>query len=199
MRASHPIYGRHANRLSHIQCWLPLTVMRAQHPADALELNSFSERSLGHEAVKTTLFLCTGNYYRSRFAEELFNHRAAQAGINWQAQSRALAIERGINNVGPLSPLALRGLTIRGVSANGRRRPPKQCAILDLENADYIVALNEVEHRSLMRERFPNWESRIHYWGIEDLPVLPADEALALIDAQVEALLTSFRRRQRAG
>jgi len=50
-----------------------------------------------------------------------------------------------------------------------------------------------------MRERFPNWESRIHYWGIEDLPVLPADEALALIDAQVEALLTSFRRRQRAG
>ena len=25
---------------------------------------------------KTVLFLCTGNYYRSRFAEELFNHEA---------------------------------------------------------------------------------------------------------------------------
>jgi hypothetical protein len=36
----------------------------------------------------------------------LFNHRAAHA-INWQAQSRALAIERGIDNVGPLSPLVL--------------------------------------------------------------------------------------------
>jgi hypothetical protein len=28
-------------------------------------------------AMKSVLFLCTGNYYRSRFAEELFNHRAA--------------------------------------------------------------------------------------------------------------------------
>jgi protein-tyrosine phosphatase len=140
-----------------------------------------------HEAVKTVLFLCTGNYYRSRFAEELFNHRAAQAEINWQAQSRALAIERGTNNVGPLSPFALGGLTIRGVSANGARRTPKQCVVLDLENADYIVALSEVEHRSLMRERFPDWESRIHYWEIEDVAVVQPKEAFALIDAQVEA------------
>jgi protein-tyrosine phosphatase len=92
--------------------------------------------------VKTVLFLCTGNYYRSRFAEELFNHRAAQAGVNWHAQSRALAIERGINNIGPLSPLALSGLTTRGLSARGANRPPQQCVVLDLESADYIVALN---------------------------------------------------------
>jgi len=26
---------------------------------------------------RTVLFLCTGNYYRSRFADELFNHKAA--------------------------------------------------------------------------------------------------------------------------
>ena len=41
--------------------------------------------------MKTLLFLCTGNYYRSRYAEELFNHRAAPAGLNWRAQSRGLA------------------------------------------------------------------------------------------------------------
>ena len=38
--------------------------------------------------VKTVLFLCTGNYYRSRFAEELFNHHAERAGDDWIAQSR---------------------------------------------------------------------------------------------------------------
>ena len=148
--------------------------------------------------VKTVLFLCTGNYYRSRFAEELFNHHAAQAGLNWQAQSRALAIERGINNVGPLSPLAVWGLTARGLSANGADRPPQQCVILDLQSADYIVALNEVEHRSLMRERFPNWESRIQYWEIGDVAFVQPNAALALIDVRVEALLANFRGRQAA-
>jgi protein-tyrosine phosphatase len=144
--------------------------------------------------VKTVLFLCTGNYYRSRFAEELFNHRASHAGINWQAQSRALAIERGINNMGPVSPFALRGLTARGLSAKGANRPPRQCVILDLESANYIVALNEVEHRPLMSERFPNWESRIKYWAVGDVDLVQPNRALAMIDVQVDALLVSFSR-----
>jgi protein-tyrosine phosphatase len=65
-----------------------------------------------------------------------------------------------------------------------------------LESADFIVALNEVEHRSLMRERFPNWESRIQYWEIGDAALVQPNKALALIDAQVEALLANFRDRK---
>jgi len=29
--------------------------------------------------MKTVLFLCTGNFYRSRFAEEVFNHLSPRA------------------------------------------------------------------------------------------------------------------------
>src|SRR6266446_6429247 len=65
--------------------------------------------------MRTVLFLCTGNYYRSRFAEELFNHYAPRAGLSWVARSRALAIERGVNNAGSLSPFALRALEKRGL------------------------------------------------------------------------------------
>jgi protein-tyrosine phosphatase len=54
--------------------------------------------------VKTVLFLCTGNYYRSRFAEELFNHHAERCGIGWVAHSRGLALERGTHNIGYISP-----------------------------------------------------------------------------------------------
>ena len=147
----------------------------------------------GLTLVKTVLFLCTGNYYRSRFAEELFNHRAASAGINWQAKSRALAIERGIDNIGPISSLVLWGLTTRGLSAKGANRPPEQCISLDLESADYVIALNELEHRPLMNKRFPNWESRILYWEIGDLELMQPSKALTLIDAQVGALVAALR------
>ena len=48
---------------------------------------------------KRVLFLCTGNYYRSRFAEILFNQLAPTRGLNWRADSRGLArlweLERG--------------------------------------------------------------------------------------------------------
>jgi protein-tyrosine-phosphatase len=39
--------------------------------------------------MKTLLFLCTGNYYRSRYAEELFNHHAARGGLLWQAPNNS--------------------------------------------------------------------------------------------------------------
>jgi low molecular weight protein-tyrosine phosphatase len=139
--------------------------------------------------MKSVLFLCTGNYYRSRFAEELFNYRAAG---NWQAQSRALAIERGIHNVGPLSPFALHGLTERGVTPKGADRFPRQCTVVDLENADHVVALDETEHRPFMRERFFDWERRIQYWRVADVGLLQPDRALSLIDSRVDELLVAL-------
>ena len=43
-------------------------------------------------ATARVLFVCTGNYYRSRFAEAVFNHLAAARGLPWRAVSRGLAV-----------------------------------------------------------------------------------------------------------
>lgn len=139
--------------------------------------------------MNSLLFLCTGNYYRSRYAEELFNHRAARAGLRWMAQSRGLAIERGIDNVGPFSQVALEALEKRGLIARGAHRLPQQCTVVDLKAASHIVAMDESEHRPLMMERFPSWESRTEYWHVGDIEVVLPTIALRSIDDQIDVLL----------
>ena len=142
--------------------------------------------------MKTILFLCTGNYYRSRFAEELFNHHAQRIGLNWVAQSRGLALERGALNVGPISPFALHALKELAITARGADRFPQQCTAGDLAGADFVAAVKEAEHRPLMRERFVKWEHLPDYWNINDLEDAAPAEALKLLTREVETLLQRF-------
>jgi protein-tyrosine phosphatase len=147
------------------------------------------------ENVKTVLFLCTGNYYRSRFAEELFNHEAARAGLDWIAQSRGLALERGANNVGPIASVVLHALKELTISARGADRFPQQCTVDDLAGADFVVAVKETEHRPLMRERFAEWEHRLDYWKVHDVGDAAPAEALKVLAREVRTLLLRLRGR----
>ncbi|HEY4143040.1 MAG TPA: low molecular weight phosphatase family protein [Pseudolabrys sp.] len=135
------------------------------------------------------LFLCTGNYYRSRFAEELFNHHAPQLSVPWSATSRALAIERGVNNVGPLSVYTRQALEERGIAARGADRMPASCTLSDLESAKLVVALKETEHRPLLTERFRGWEDRVTYWHVDDVDIASPVTALSEIERHVDDLI----------
>ncbi len=57
--------------------------------------------------MKTVLFLCTGNYYRSRYAEILFNAKAEIMELEWKAVSRGLAPDP--RNPGPMFHETIRG------------------------------------------------------------------------------------------
>src|ERR1041385_3464424 len=98
---------------------------------------------------KSVLFLCTGNYYRSRFAEILFNSVTGKMGLRWQAVSRGLALERGVKNVGPMSLSAVKALEGRGLRSLEFARFPIQVTAQDLEAVQWIVALKESEHLPL--------------------------------------------------
>src|SRR5207248_2822649 len=105
---------------------------------------------------KTVLFLCTGNYYRSRFAEVLFNSVAGKMGLPWRASSRGLALERGVNNVGSMAVVAIKALEARGFRVVADcARLPTQVTMDDFDRADWIVALKKAEHLPLLQERFP--------------------------------------------
>jgi len=146
---------------------------------------------------KSVLFLCTGNYYRSRFAEILFNSVAGKMSLPWKALSRGLALERGVNNIGPMEVTAIEALEARGLRAlPDFARFPIQVTANDLEIADWIVALKHAEHLPLLQERFPAWAEKVEYWRVDDTP-----EVLCLIEREVmdlAARLIAGRKRKEA-
>jgi protein-tyrosine phosphatase len=134
---------------------------------------------------KNVLFLCTGNYYRSRFAEIYFNSVAKKMGLPWCASSKGLALERGINNVGPMAIAAIQALDSLGVRAiDDVGRFPIQVTVADFEQAARIIALKEVEHLPLLQERFPAWTEKVEYWHIDDAP-----GPLPLIEKEIMTLV----------
>lgn len=134
---------------------------------------------------KSVLFLCTGNYYRSRFAEILFNSVAGKMGLGWTATSRGLALEQGVNNVGPMAVSAVKALEAMGIRATDSfTRLPAQLTTEDLEQVDRIVALKRAEHLPLLRERFPAWVEKVEFWHVDDAP-----EVLGLIEQEVMGLV----------
>ncbi|MBE9211479.1 low molecular weight phosphatase family protein [Plectonema cf. radiosum LEGE 06105] len=139
--------------------------------------------------MKQVLFLCTGNYYRSRFAENLFNHLAAQKGLDWQADSRGLALERGTNNIGAMSHYAVAALKERGIIILPEERFPKSAMEEDFQKFDLIIAVDESEHRPLMQERFLPWMDNIEYWLIDDIGETSPQQALGELEQKVLKLI----------
>jgi len=135
------------------------------------------------------LFLCTGNYYRSRFAELLFNHLATAQGLAWVADSRGVATELGASNVGPISAYTVARLQAMGVPLPDTIRFPQQVTEADLQAAALTIALDRTEHRPYMIERLPAWADRIDYWDVADLHALTATAALGRIEQAVRALV----------
>jgi protein-tyrosine phosphatase len=124
--------------------------------------------------MKTVLFLCSGNYYRSRFAEIFFNWHAAQRALGWRADSRGLSLHAA--NVGPISRHAHDYLKTHGILSDACSRFPLAALDADFAAAHRIIAVKEAEHRLLVEMHFAKWRDRVEYWHIHDVDcALPAD------------------------
>jgi protein-tyrosine phosphatase len=91
--------------------------------------------------------------------------------LPWRASSRALALERGVNNIGPISQAAVKALEAMAIrAAEDMARFPVQATADDFERAGWLVALKEAEHLPMLQERFPAWSERVEFWQVDDAP-----------------------------
>lgn len=133
--------------------------------------------------MRQVLFICSGNYYRSRFAEAVFNAAAHRRGVEWRAFSRGLAIHL-VAGAGEISIYTRFALAARGIALHHTGPHPVQLAREDLERAHRVIALKEAEHRPLMKKLFPEWENRIEYWHVHDLDAATPDTAVPGLERQ---------------
>lgn len=139
------------------------------------------------------LFICTGNYYRSRYAEMLFNHEAARCRLPWRATSSGLRVDfEQRNNRGALSGDARAALERRGIGGAAMERMPRDTTAALLDAADRIIALKRDEHRPMFAARFPDHADRAIYWDVTDVPPGETYDPLAEIEQQVADLVAEL-------
>jgi protein-tyrosine phosphatase len=139
--------------------------------------------------MKQVIFLCSANYYRSRFAEHLFNWLATEQGLPWRADSRGLLVGHW-GDIGPMSRYAVDGLQQRGIALAGQLRNPQPLTLADLGRAELVVAVKEAEHRALMQDQFPLWADQVEYWHVDDLDCAGPEDALPELEENIRALVS---------
>jgi low molecular weight protein-tyrosine phosphatase len=139
--------------------------------------------------MKKILFLCTGNYYRSRYAEEVFNHIAKSEDLPWRAFSRGAAERGSPDNIGPMSRFALDALEAQAIVPDGEARAPMPCTLTDFREAHLVIALKDADHRPLIERRFPEVAGNVTYWNVDDVEFAPPSVALSMIDRHVRELI----------
>jgi protein-tyrosine phosphatase len=127
--------------------------------------------------TKRVLFVCSGNFYRSRLAEILFNVAAEREGVAWRAESRGLLKTGDLKGMSEHTVAYLRDHDLGHLA-----KEPRDPIVLDVEDItafDLIVGLCRQEHEPIINQKYLSlaramWKAgRIRYWQIYDIPAPP--------------------------
>jgi protein-tyrosine phosphatase len=147
----------------------------------------YADRFGRSQTMKQILFLCSGNYYRSRFAEIYFNWHAKKRCLNWKAESRGLTLL----NIHPgfMFQSTIARFAYHDIPIDSYKRLPLKATQQDFDAADHIVAMKETEHRPVIEERFTKHLERVEFWEIHDIDCAGPEEMIPHLEHEVLALI----------
>ena len=137
-------------------------------------------------SVPSILFLCTGNYYRSRFCEIYLDHLLNEKITD----SKGLMAYRKLNE-GPISEHTIQYLDELEVNLPIIRFPD-QMEERHFEQVNRVIALDKSEHYTMMQHYFPDWKDKIEYWDVHDIDKTDPEQALPTLKKKVEELADSL-------
>ncbi|WP_224484230.1 arsenate reductase/protein-tyrosine-phosphatase family protein [Robertkochia aurantiaca] len=137
------------------------------------------------------LFLCTGNYYRSRFAEILLNEIAKEENIPAKISSRGLRISA--NNKGALSPYTTIYMSKLGIDLGPYLRMPLAFEPEKIDAHTRIIALDEEEHRPMLEKNFAQIAPRVEYWNFVDEYIVGPETVLPELEKKVRDLVIELK------
>lgn len=145
---------------------------------------------------KSVLFLCTGNFYRSRLAEAVFNYEATKSNLPWRSFSRAL--RRGPlkadQQAQKLSPYTRAKLSELKIPLSFTGDEPVKASAADLNHAKCVVALSRREHQPLLEAGFaPLNRYPISYWDFDDVRDASPNVVMPAIVARVRQLVADLK------
>lgn len=144
--------------------------------------------------MKRILFLCTGNYYRSRFSEEYFNYYADKYNLCWTADSKGIMREfEGNGNVGPIAKHTVAELEKHKIQAKAHDRFPEYVYEKHFSEFDRVIAVSQSEHTPMLQELWPNNISNVEYFDVEDLHLEAYETALPKLKIRLDALIESLK------
>jgi protein-tyrosine phosphatase len=139
--------------------------------------------------VTKLYFVCMGNYYRSRLAEELALHYAEIYGLEIETDSGGLAQIPNPHHPGPMAIETIDYLATKNIQPKTINRLPKVCAQVDIADADYVVFTDVDEQQDLFERRFPFCDCEFIGWDAHDKEFDPSLSTRELIDMKIEALI----------
>jgi len=137
------------------------------------------------------LFVCTGNYYRSRFAEILFNSLSEKQQLNYHAFSKGLRLSK--NNKGPISKHCIAFFDERYPEMTYDLRMPMPFDPGDFDYYDKIILMDRSEHAPMIDKLYPGKHPELEYWDIVDDYIRAPEEVLPILEKTVIELIDELK------
>lgn len=139
------------------------------------------------------LFLCTGNYYRSRIAEEYFNYLADKKNLTWKAFSQGLAENiNELRNPGPVSTHTVSFLKEAGIPINKTFRSPESFDPDHLGFYKSIIAMDKDRHQPMLEKWLGKLPQNVVFWDVKDLDEERPSSATARLKTYIENLISNL-------
>ncbi len=145
--------------------------------------------------MKNLLFICTGNFYRSRFAEAFFNYLCDVNNLDWRASSAGLKIhlaDKKAKDEGEISIIAKNKLLSKGISKEYFDKKRSKLDEKMLKKADLIILMDKDEHFSMIKETFPNYVNKAYFYRAKDIEYCDPEIALRIIEKEIMSLIFNF-------